>query len=137
MGIGASSPACAAVSIRRAAAGVGGGALEHRQLVLRARDDERARLARSGRRRGAELEPALARAQRALEILAVADAGDERVAEVADARADRAPVALEQRDAQAAPARLVRVGEADDAGADDAEVGVDRLAVAVPSGAIL
>ena len=109
----------------RAARRVGGRALEHGELVVLARDDQRPGGADRETGARAELEPALPRAQGAIEIGAVADPGHEHVAEVADARADGVPVALEQRDAQAATAPLVRVGEADDPGTDDAEVGVD------------
>ena len=128
VGIGASSPACAAVSMRAPRRG-----LAAAPSSTASSSSARATTSvppRPHRHAGAaaELEPALTRAQRALEILAVADAGDERVAEVAHARADGAPVALEQRDAQAAPPALVGVGEADDARADDAQVGVEGLA---------
>ena len=98
---------------------------EHRQLVVGTRRDDGAGVGHPEAGQRAERQPPLAGGERQAAGLAGLR-GHAAVTEVPDRRADRSRVAVDDRHREAAPVGLVGVGEADDAGADDDEIGTVR-----------
>ena len=108
------------------AVGRGGEFAEHGPFVGAVGEMERAGGIEVEARGGGDLAPKLAAAEGAVVAGAggLADGPDE--AEVADGSADGGRGALEEHDAETASRGGERVGETDDAGTDDGDVGMER-----------